>query len=387
MGVLTGVKVVDVSRGMAGPMLGQLLSDMGAEVVRVDPPEPPPPVEPDDVVRMRGRRSIVLDIEADAAGSLLDRLAAWADVIVTEPGMDGRDPLSLDYAGLSSANPRLILCRITGYGDEGPLADGWCHDHLVAARYGVYDQPGWREGPTYLTAPVPSLGAALLSLQAIGSALYLREKTGVGQEVSTSLLAGALAFQPGMINAAVQRPIPDTGLISRRPFGAAPFYSIYECGDGNYLHFGCLTQEFQKRAIAAIGLETELTALGFGEGRQPDPATRDQVLETITSRMKEKSYAEWATILEAADVPHAPSQWAEALLDDPQVRHEGLVIQLDDPIVGRTEQMGPTIVFEDAPFAPPLPRPLPGQHTDEVCAELGLSDAEVRELRENGVIR
>jgi crotonobetainyl-CoA:carnitine CoA-transferase CaiB-like acyl-CoA transferase len=310
----------------------------------------------------------------------------WADVIVTEPSIDGQYPLPYGYSEIGALNPRVVLCRISGYGDEGPLADSWHHDHLVAARYGVYDQPGWREGPTYLTAPVPSLGAALLAFQAIGSALYVREKTGRGQEVATSLLAGALAFQPGMINASVSRALPDTGLVSRSPFGAAPFYSIYECGDGNYLHFGCLTQEFQRNAMKAIGLEDELTALGFGSARQADPSVRDQVISLITARMKEKPYAEWAAILEAADVPHAPAQWTEELLDDPQVRHEGLVVEIDDPIAGRTEQMGPTIVFEGAPYALPLPMPLPGQHTDEVCRELGFTTTEIEALRTAGAI-
>ncbi len=164
--------------------------------------------------------------------------------------------------------------------------EGWAHDHLVAARYGVYEQAGWREGPTYLTAPVPSLGAALLSLQAIGSALYVREKTGRGQEVSTSLLAGSLAYRPGIVRAAIELPLPDPGLFSRSPLGAAPFYSIYECGDGNWLHFGCLTQPFQQRAMKAIGLAEELTALGFGQGRQAAPEVREQVIGLITARMK-----------------------------------------------------------------------------------------------------
>jgi crotonobetainyl-CoA:carnitine CoA-transferase CaiB-like acyl-CoA transferase len=386
MGVLAGIKVVDMGYGLAGPMLCQLLADMAADIVRVDRPGDSVRDQQGALVRLRGRRSILVDLASPDSTDLIGRLAAWADVVVTEPALGDAPLRHLRYEDLAAANPRLILCRIAGYGDEGPLADAWHHDHLVAARYGVYDQPGWRDGPTFLTAPVPSLGAALLALQAIGSALYIREKTGSGQEITTSLLAGALAFQPGMINASVQRAIPDTGLVARSPLGAAPFYSIYECGDGNWLHFGCLTQDFQRRAMQALGLEEELTALGFGAARQAPPESREQVIAAITARMKEKPYAEWASILEGADVPHAPSQWTEDLLDDPQVRHEGLVITLKDPLSGPVEQMGPTIVFEDAPFDFPRPMPLPGEHTDEVCREVGLSDGDIGRLRGAGAI-
>ncbi len=283
-------------------------------------------------------------------------------------------------------NPRLIFCRITAYGDEGPEADGWAADHIVAAKYGVYDQPGWREGPTYLTAPIPSLGVALLCLQAIGNALYAREKSGLGQEVTTSLLAGALAYMPGIVKASIELPLPDPGLFSRSPLGGAPFYSIYECGDGNWLHFGCLTQAFQQRAMAAIGLHDELTALGFGQGRQAAPEIREQVVGLITTRMKEKSFAEWAALFEERDIPHAPSQWTEDLLDDPQVRHEGLVARYEDPVLGPMEQMGPAIVFDDAPAAQPGPAPLPGQHSDAICRELGFSGAEITALRAAGAV-
>jgi formyl-CoA transferase len=318
---------------------------------------------------------------------VLERLVRDADVLVSEPGLDGVNPVPWAWAELEAMNPRLVYCRITGYGDEGPEAGRPVHDHLVAARYGVYDQPGWRDGPTYLTAPVPSIGAALLMLQAVGSALYVREKTGRGQEVTTSLLAGSLAFHPGFVRASIERPVPDLGLAAARsPLGAAPFYSIYECGDGNWLHFGCLTQQFQQRAMRAIGLEEELTALGFGQGRQAPPETREQVIALITARMKERRFAEWAALFEEQDIPHAPSQWTEDLLDDPQVRHEGLVITVDDPVIGPLEQMGPSMVFDDAPEGPPGPAPLPGQHTDDICHELGFDDAVIVAMRASGAV-
>jgi len=386
VGILSGLEVVDATYGMAGPLLTQLLADMEPRMVRVDAPNDGVRKQQGYQVRLRGRRSIVLDRSRPESRAVLERLARGADVLISEPALDGVNPLPWSWPELEAMNARLVYCRITGYGDEGPETEGWAHDHLVAAKYGVYDQPGWRDGPTYLAAPIPSLGAALLSLQAIGSALYVREKTGRGQEVTTSLLAGSLAYHPGFVRATIERPLPDPGLMGRSPLGAAPFYSIYECGDGNWLHFGCLTQQFQQRAIRAIGLADQLTALGFGQGRQAPPETREQVIGLITARMKEKSFAEWAAAFEEQDIPHAPSQWTEDLLDDPQVRHEGLVITVDDPVDGMMEQMGATVVFDDAPAPPPAPAPLPGQHTDEICREIGFDEAGIRALRTSGAI-
>lgn len=386
MGVLTGLKVVDITRGAAGPLLTQLLADMGPDMVRVEFPDDRVRRQQGYQVRLRGRRGILIDPSMHGAREVLERLIRAADVLVSEPSLDGRQPVPWSWPELEAMNPRLVYCRINGYGDEGPDADRWAHDHLVAASHGVYDQPGWRDGPTYLTAPIPSLGAALLALQAIGSALYVRERTGKGQEVSTSLLAGALAYQPGMIKAAVERPLFDPGLMGRSPLGAGPFYSIYECGDGKWLHFGCLTQDFQRKAMKAIDREQELTALGFPGGGPPDPSVRENVVATITARMKEKPFSEWAAIFESQDVPHAASQWTEDLLDDPQVRHEGLVIGVNDSRAGLMEQMGPAIVFGGAPAGLPGPAPLPGQHSDEVCRELGFSPDEIASLRRAGAI-
>lgn len=386
MGILSGLRVVDMSYGSAGPLLTQLLADLEPAMVRVDEPNDRSRSQQGAAVRMRGRRSIVVDRAKPESRAVLERLMREADLLISEPGLAGQNPIPWTWPELEAMNPRLVYCRITGYGDDGPEVDGWYHDHIVAAKYGCYDQPGWRDGPTYLTAPIPSLGAALLSFQAIGSALYIREQTGRGQEVTTSLLAGSLAYHPGMVKASIERAVPDPGLLARSPLGAAPFYSIYECGDGNWLHFGCLTMQFQQRAMVAIGLEEELTALGFGQARQAPPETRTQIIELITARMKERPYADWAALFEERDIPHAPSQWTEVLLDDPQVLHEGLVVRVTDPLVGPMEQMGPTVVFDDAPAGVPSPAPLPGEHTDSILRELGFGDSETAALKTSGVV-
>lgn len=383
MSLLRGVRILDMCYGLAGAMAGQILADQEADIVRIDLPAAGPRT-PEELVRLRGRRSIVINPWSEAGMALLRRFIAGADVLLSEPGLEGRHPLDgLSYRELAGETARLVWCRLTGYGDEGPLAGYFAHDHLVAARYGIYSQPGWRPGPTFLTAPVPSLGLALLAAQAIGTALYQRERSGKGQEVTTSLLAGALALQPG-ISSAASAP-PARAQTPPGPLGALPFYSLYECADGRWLHFGCLSVAFQERAVDALGLRAELTALGYGT---PQAAENQALIsEVVRRRMREKTYEEWAALLEANDVPYAPSQWTEDLLDDPQVRHEQLLVRFDDPSVGPMEQMGASFLVEGRAWRPPAPAPLSGQHTNELCRELGLGEAEIEHLRRSGAVR
>ncbi|HLF76381.1 MAG TPA: CaiB/BaiF CoA-transferase family protein [Dehalococcoidia bacterium] len=382
MSLLQGIRVLDVTYGLAGPMATQVLVDFGAEILRVD--YPGATRTPADLVRIRGRRSIAVDLTQPEGNGLVRRLVDQVDVLITEPGLDGRDPLRWSYEALAAANPGLVWCRVTGYGEEGPRAGALVHDHLIAARYGVYDQPGFRDGPTFVTGNIPSMGAALLAVQAIGTALYQRELTGKGQEVSVSLLGGALSFLPTIISASIDPPGGNPPPPVRRPAGAAPYYSIHECADGRYLHFGCLTPQFRRNATRALGLEAELEALGF-----ETPAGREnnaEVIEIVAARMRQEPYEHWAKTFEAADVPYAEAQWTEDLLDNSQVEHEGLLVQLDDPTVGPMYQMGATAVVEGDVWAAPTPAPKVGQHTDEVCRDLGLSAPDIDRLRRAGVI-
>jgi formyl-CoA transferase len=382
MGILSGVRIIDATYGSGGPPATQLLADFGAEIVRIDIPSVDMRRVPGNVVRLRGRRGIAVDLTNAASLPLLERLVAGADVLISEAGFDGAGTFPLDYKRLEAVNPRLVFCRITAYGDEGPQTGLPANDHLVAARYGIYDQPGWRPGPTFMVPPIASLGAGYLAVQAIGAALYARERSGRGQEVSTSLLAGSLAFRPGMVRvetapSGLQRP-------AYTAIGPMPFYSVYECGGGDFIHLGCLSVPFQKNAVKAMGLEEALADFPYSDAITT--AERDAWSDIVAARLKEKTYAEWAALFEAHDVPHARAGWTEELLDDPQVRQQGLVVTIDDPLLGPVEQMGPVVAFSDEPYEAPRPAPLPGEHTDAVCSDLGLSNTEVTALRAAGAI-
>ena len=380
LSLLDGISIVDITDSLAGALATQVLVDAGASLVRVD--QPGTTRGAGDLVRLRGRRSIAMDLNRQEGVSLAEELVAASDVLLTDSRLDGTPRFGTPYSELAKRNRRLVHCRISGYGDEGPMTASPVHDHLVAARYGVYDQPGWRPGPTFLPAPVPSLGAGLLAVQAIGVGLYLRERTGRGQEVSTSLLAGALALEPGIVS--VEVPLPGVTATPRSPLGFAPLYSLYECADGEWLHFACLSIEFQDRALRTLEIEAELRELGFGTPRMRENQSR--IIEIVAARVKRHPFAYWAEVLEKADIPYARSQHTEDLLDDPQVQQQQMLVEADDPTVGRMQQMGAVLGTPSSTWEHPAPAPLAGQHSVEICRELGLSAERIEALLAAGAI-
>jgi len=177
---------------------------------------------------------------------------------------------------------------------------------------------------------------------------------------------------------------PPPSALYRMPMGGQPFYSLYECADGEWLHFGCLSPAFQGNAIDAVNLRTEMSKLGFGTPQQADNVMR--IIETIKDRMKTRTFAEWASTFEKADVPYARSQWTEEIMDDPQVAHEGIIQRFDDPTGGSMEQMGAVATLDGEEWQHVSPSPLIGQDTDSIASELGYTAEQIEALRRDGVI-
>ena len=224
------------------------------------------------------------------------------------------------------------------------------------ARAGILTtQPGFRPGPLHVVHPLPSVGAALLAAQGIAAALLAREHTGQGRTVETSMLAGALLYHPKVTG---EKLAPH--VFQSNPAGSAPFYSLYECADGEWVQLGCVHEGFIQTAAGIMGIKEVLDDPQYGRGRLPKTPEADRELREIIARaIHTKPYETWAQIFEEADVPYAQVRTTEASMDDPQVQVNDMLVELQDPEVGRIAQMGVPVQLSATPGRVRGPRRLP----------------------------
>ena len=219
-------------------------------------------------------------------------------------------------------------------------------EHLVMARMGILaSQPGFREGPVHVVHPVVNLGTAVLAAQGITASLFAREKTGFGRKVDTSVMAGSLMFSPKIIGERLeQRPFQLTTA------GGGPFYSVFECADGNWIQIGCIHGGFVDIAATVMGIADLLADPRYGDGRRPESEeARAELFDIVANVLKTKPCAEWERIFEDADVPYARASSTDESMDNPQVIANDMLLQMNDPIVGEVMQMGNPIKFTHTP--------------------------------------
>ena len=407
-GVLGGIRVLDLTTGIAGPLTTMLLADAGADVIKVEPPggDPTRATETGARVWARGKRSIVLDLATDDGRESLLGLVARADVLVENgaPGApDSLDALGLGWDALSARNPRLVLCSITAYGRHLSWRDRPAIDALVAARTGLHWEqrghvgttlgricglpveladldipPGCadgpeRAGPLHPRSRWPSLGAAYLATTGISAALYAREHTGRGQWVETSLLQGVLVSTAGGWQRA-ERPEAD-GYLSwiYDPRGSK---GHFRCADGRWVQNWVPNPSFALGVSQgdALSVDDRINKPTNDPSRIGPDYSELVALAHYHPQMA-AAFArfdadDWVATAAEAGVPLQRVRSPEEALSDPALIDQGLVVTLDDPEVGRIRHVGAVVDMTSTPYAVGGPAPLVGQHTDEILAEL-----------------
>jgi crotonobetainyl-CoA:carnitine CoA-transferase CaiB-like acyl-CoA transferase len=354
-GSLDGITVLDLTQGAAGALATMFLSDHGAKVIRC--------VESDaQAVRDGGYRvwdrgkAIVRVTATSVDGERLDgrfeRLLGAADVLI-EDHAPGLRSAALAYGRLRVGNPRLVACSLTAYGEHGAYRDEPAIDDLVLARTGVLSgMPGFRPAPIHVVHPLPSTGAGILAALGIAAALLAREKTGLGRHVATSLVAGALLYHPKVESEHLAPHVFQTN-----PYGSAPFYSVYACSDEEWIQLGCVHPGFIARAAELMGIGELIADPVYGRGHAPQTAEADAHLRGVVAEvMRSRSASAWAEVFESKDIPFARARTTQEGMDDPQVLHNGMVVNLDDPAVGPMMQMGVPVRLSGTPGSIQGPR-------------------------------
>jgi crotonobetainyl-CoA:carnitine CoA-transferase CaiB-like acyl-CoA transferase len=365
--------VVDFTGLLAGSLATMILSDHGADVIKVEPPGGDPHrASVASVVSLRGKRSIVLDLDRAGDVQRAKDLIATADVIVESSDPGRMDALGLGYDSLSGEFPALIYCSLTGYPRTTDAAARPAVDLLVQARSGQqYEQPGFREGPIFLHAPLPSIAASYLVVEGVLAALYVREVTGRGQRVETSLYQGVHLFTTQLWQNAEIKPDPWVEI------GRDPQPQMYECADGLWVHSMHMAGGRGKDRSATwriLGIDPPSPTM--------DPEERDGHELSVREAMKRIRRQDLLEQFWANEIPIAPVRDAHEALDDEQVVHNGMSVVVDDPVHGPVKQAGISFRLHGSP-APAVqgPRPLLGQHTDEVLGALPVSEQRARRTR------
>ncbi|MBI4268711.1 MAG: CoA transferase [Candidatus Rokubacteria bacterium] len=394
MTALDGIRVLDHTQVMAGPFCAMLLADMGADVIKIEPPggestrggelELTPGVSASFLAVNRNKRGLVLDLKRREGVDILKRLAGTADVLVENyrPGVAAR--LGVDYATLATINPRLVYCSISGFGRSGPYAHLGGFDLIAQGMSGIMSATGGEDGPPVkVGVPIADLGAGLFGLMGILAALRARRVTGRGQLVDTSLFEAGLALSAWeateyWYTGATPRPLGTAHRLG------AP-YQAFRASDGHFT-VGAANERLWPRFAALLGLEplTSDPRFATAAARLRNRAALQALVEAVTVG---RPRHHWLALCEEAGIPAGPIYSVPEALADPHTLARGMVQELEHPRVGRVKALGNPVKLSKSPATMRKSAPELGEDTDAILREAGYAPGEIAAFRAAGAIR
>lgn len=392
-GPLEGIRVLDLSRVLAGPYCTMLLGDAGADVIKVEPPAGddtrrwgPPYVGGESAYYLscnRNKRSIALDISRPEGRAVLLRLVRGADVVVENFKLGTMERWGLGYEEvLQKVNPRLVYCGISGFGRTGPYAGVPGYDFVVQAMAGLMSITGEPDGaPMKVGVAVTDLTTGMLAAVAIGAALVGRERTGRGRRVDVSLLETQVGW---LANVASNYLV--SGKVPRRMGNAHPNivpYQTFRAKDRELVVAVGNDGQF-RRFCELIGMPELADDPRFAANRDR-VVHREELCRLLEPVLAQRTADEWIQAMWAEGIPGGPINTVDRVFADPQVQHLGLVHRVDHPTAGKVPQVGSPLRFDGEQGPIRRHPPLLGEHTREILAEAGYRPAEVDELLAAGV--
>lgn len=418
-GALEGVRVLDCTQIIAGPLSASLLSEMGADVIKVEPVEGEPwrlqaeliPKESRNFLQQnRGKRGIAIDLKHPDAQPVREALIRWADVLIANYRPGVAEELKVDYESAKAVNPQIIYCENTAFGKEGPYAQRRGYDIIAQAISGVAtSNPNVLDGIPQIVAFAPAdVMTGVAMAWAITAALYHRQRTGQGQAINTALLHTALFMQAGAreIRAldteariarvdrlhAMQRAGATMDEVYQWRRAAQPelvgniYYRCYQTADG-YIAVGCLGPGPRAKFREALQIRDPRYEAGFDSS--PDNLVRvGREMQALCEDMfRQKTNDEWLGHLDSFGIACGPMRFVDELWDDEHVAANGYFTEYDHPLLGPIAAPAPIVRMSETPTRIQRASPMLGEHNDEVLGELGYDEEQVAALRGAGAIR
>jgi crotonobetainyl-CoA:carnitine CoA-transferase CaiB-like acyl-CoA transferase len=405
-GPLQGVRVLDLTRVLAGPMATQTLADLGAEVIKIERPKTgddtrgwgPPFLDQAGGAETsgstyfaccnRGKKSVTVDLSTAEGQEIVRRLAQQCDVLTENYKVGDLQRYRLDYSRLRALNPRLVYCSITGYGQSGPYSARVGYDPIVQAMGGLMSVTGERDGepgagPQRVGVAVTDMMTAIYAVSGILAALLHRNRSGEGQHIDLALLDVQVA---SMIN--IAQAYLSAGIVACRGGNAHPSVvpsQVFDCADGQLMLAAGNDSQFAKLCDAAGRPELARDARFATNAARV--RNRELVISTLGALVRGKPVAYWTEKLAAVGVPCGPINDIAAVFADPQVRHRSMRVEVQHPLLGALALVGSPLRLSETPVEYDAPPPLLGQHTDEVLAQLlGMGRDEIDRLRRTSVV-
>jgi len=390
---LDGIRVIDLSRVIAGPWCGALLADLGADVIKVEDTGPgdesrtwPPHKDGEAAAYLlfnRNKRGIALDLKTPEAVEVVKRLVTGADVLVENFRTGTMESFGLGYDVLAAINPRLIYCSVSAFGRTGPRKDSPGYEALMQAFSGIMSITGEPGGqPVRAGVSFLDLTTGILCALGISNAIIQRQRTGLGQRVDGSLLETAvslLAFHAEgyLLTGAMPRAL-GSGHPSLSP------YRNFKCRDGQWIFIAAANDRFWLKLAKALGL-TELAVdprFEKNQGRVANRAELEGILERTIGALEREPLLKR---LEEADVPATPVNTVDQVMNDPQTAERGIVQRVMHPRLGEIPVVGTPLRFSRMSPGVRRAAPLRGEHTDTVLADLGYTPEQIQALRDKKV--
>lgn len=393
-GALEGIRIIDVSRVLAGPFCSMILGDLGAEVIKIEHYKTgdetrgwgPPFVNGESAYYLcanRNKQSITLNLKSEEGKEIFRKLVSTGDVVVQNFKSGTLEKMELGYESLKEINPSLIMASITGFGSTGPYKDLPGYDYIIQAMSGLMSITGEADGsPMKVGVAIADVLTGLYTCIGILSALQHRNKTGEGQEIDISLMDCQVS---SLINVASNYLC--SGVIPQRLGNQHPNivpYQVFSAKDGELVVAVGNDEQF-KRFSAALGRKdlSEMKEFIHNENRLENKSKLISILEELLSKKTKK---EWKDILDKAGIPNGPINNVQDMFDDPQIRSREMVVEMDHPSIETLRLTGSPIKLSKSPVKMRHHPPMFGEHTGTILEQLGYHPDQIDRFRKNQII-